>query len=258
MVLSAFPGRDEETGAARVALGPRGVTWAVELVFPGMDVSGRDPEESDVSSVPISAIDTAGEVLREGDGRGGSGPVFTAVPGLSEPVRVPRPKPDESADAWSGLEVGTLSSADPTDGAAVGLLRVLVLRAVFPGDEDTCRALRASSLPAVPSPEGEGRAWAEVGLATPPALAAVFLGVMRKGVRVIRGEVTPHTETVLEPDPGSPGSEAGDSRGTREASVLSPSELGSGGAKGRPTWDGVSPGLIGSLESGVSPDEVSR
>lgn len=38
---------------------------------------------------------------------------------------------------------------------------------------------------------------------------------------------------------------------------MSRSEPGSGEAKGRPVWDRLSLGLAGSLESGVSLDEVS-
>lgn len=105
-----------------------------------------------------------------------------------------------------------VSKAEEGDGEREGftLETLVVLRAVGPPDSSKARVLaesgasgevlRAGSVPAAPSLEGEGWAWAEVGLVTFPGLA-VFLGVMRKGVPVIRGAVSLCVENVLEPDP---------------------------------------------------------
>lgn len=86
-------------------------------------------------------------------------------------------------------------------------------------------------------------------------LGSVLSGLL--GIPGVRGEVTLCTEDVLEPDTSSPRSEAGDSRETLVVSVVSRSEPGSRGAKGCPVLEGVGPGLLRSLESGVSLDGAS-
>lgn len=132
----------------------------------------------------LAATEVKGEVRDDGDVVGNSGP---------------------TESVW-------VSKAEEGDGERNGftLEMLLMLRAVGPPDSSKARVLavsgapgevlRAGSIPVVPSPEGEGRARAEVGLGMFPALA-VFLGVMRKGVPVIRGVVSLCIENLLEPDP---------------------------------------------------------
>lgn len=104
--------------------------------------------------------------------------------------------------------------------------------------------LRGSTLPAVSSPGGDGRARVEVALLTLLALAAGLLAIMGNmtaelgsvlsglpRIPVVVEEVTVCTEDVLEPGTLPPRSEAGDSRETLGVSVVPPSEPSSGEAK---------------------------
>lgn len=100
--------------------------------------------------------------------------------------------------------------------------------------------LRAWTLPAVPSPDGE-----EVALLTRLVLVATVLSVLDKettelgsvlfvlsGAPVVMEEVTLWTENVLDPDTLSPRAEADDNRGTLTLIFMSPAKLGSGEEKG--------------------------
>lgn len=147
---------------------------------------------------------------------GGSLTALSWVCDLAAAEEKAEARDDRLAAGNSGPAESVLVSSEAGEGDGereVLILETLVmLRVVGPPDGSDAsvlgmsgasgEVLGASTLPTVPSPEGEGRARAEVKVVTlPEAPAAVFLGVMGKGVPADREEVTVCAEKVLEADP---------------------------------------------------------
>ena len=220
-------------------VGPESV--AILLSLPGLEASGADTDARELSLVPFAVMERRVWVSCE-------------------------PEVVEGDVAFTPDMLVMLGVPGPPDHSEAKVLAAGMLGMPLVSEE----VLRVWTLPAIPPPDGDGRAGGAVVLVTLPAPVAAELSVMDKGtaelgsvppvvsgVAVVKEEVTLCTESVLDPDTLSVGAEAGDCGGVPVPLVVCPAELVPGEERARLVSRGVGSWLLAPQDRGAPGGEVS-